>query len=65
MTATLFEVFHLLCSSGNVVTMECVEKLIKKDMIDPTNGKSLAENDIIPLQRASVSSEKLNETLFI
>jgi len=31
--------------------MECVEKIIKKDMVDPMNGKKLAEKDIIPLQR--------------
>ena len=37
--------------SGNVVTMECVEKIIKKDMVDPTNGKKLTEKDIIVLQR--------------
>ncbi|XP_014676718.1 PREDICTED: nitric oxide synthase-interacting protein-like [Priapulus caudatus] len=41
----------VLRPSGNIVTMECVEKLIKKDMIDPTNGAKLKENDIIPLQR--------------
>jgi len=33
------------------VTMECVEKIIKKDMIDPTNGKKMMDKDIIPLQR--------------
>lgn len=31
--------------------MECVEKIIKKDMIDPINGKKLTDKDIIPLQR--------------
>ena len=36
---------------GNVVTMECVEKIIKRDMIDPTNGKKLTDKDIIPIQR--------------
>ena len=30
--------------------MECVEKLIKKDMLDPINGKKMKEKDIIPLQ---------------
>ena len=33
--------------------MECVEKLIKKDMIDPINGMKLTEKDIIQLQRVS------------
>ena len=31
--------------------MECVEKIIKKDMIDPTNGKKITDKDIITLQR--------------
>lgn len=43
----------LLKTSGEVVTMECVEKLIKKDMLDPINGKPLKDSDIIPLQRGS------------
>lgn len=36
---------------GTVVTQECVEKLIKKDMIDPVSGDKLSDKDIIPLQR--------------
>ncbi|XP_044038688.1 nitric oxide synthase-interacting protein isoform X3 [Siniperca chuatsi] len=36
---------------GAVVTQECVEKLIKKDMIDPVTGDKLSDKDIIPLQR--------------
>lgn len=43
----------VLRSSGSVVTMECVEKIIKKDMIDPTNGKKLTEKDIIVMQRGA------------
>lgn len=43
----------VLKTSGNVVTMECFEKVIKKDMIDPTNGKQLTEKDVIPLQRGA------------
>ena len=31
--------------------MECVEKIIKKDMVDPTNSKTLTDKDIIALQR--------------
>jgi nitric oxide synthase-interacting protein len=45
----------VLRTSGNVVTMDCVEKLIKKDMVDPTNGKPLKEKDIIPLPRGGSS----------
>lgn len=38
---------------GAVVTLECVEKLIRKDMVDPVNGDKLTERDIIVLQRVS------------
>lgn len=41
----------VLRPSGCVVTQECVEKLIKKDMIDPVSGDKLSERDIVPLQR--------------
>ncbi|XP_042361557.1 nitric oxide synthase-interacting protein [Plectropomus leopardus] len=41
----------VLRPSGTVVTEECVEKLIKKDMTDPVTGEKLTERDIIPLQR--------------
>ncbi|XP_008413284.1 nitric oxide synthase-interacting protein [Poecilia reticulata] len=41
----------VLSPSGTVVTQECVEKLIKKDMTDPMSGAKLTERDIIPLQR--------------
>lgn len=40
--------------SGTVVTQECVEKLIKQDMIDPVSGGTLSDKDIIPLQRVCV-----------
>ncbi len=40
--------------SGDVVTMECVEKLIKKnDMLCPLSGKKLKDSDIIPIVRVS------------
>jgi len=41
----------VLRDTGDVVTMECVEKLIKPDMRNPISGKILREKDIIPLQR--------------
>ncbi|XP_073513833.1 nitric oxide synthase-interacting protein [Phyllobates terribilis] len=41
----------VLRPSGAVVTLECVEKLIKKDMTDPIRGDKLTERDIIVLQR--------------
>ncbi|KAH3727663.1 nitric oxide synthase-interacting protein-like [Dreissena polymorpha] len=43
----------VLRTSGCVVTLDCVEKLIKKDMLDPINGKKMTEKDIIPLQRGA------------
>ena len=41
----------VLKTSGAVVTQEVVDKLIKKDMIDPINGKKMTESDFIPIQR--------------
>ncbi|XP_044137505.1 nitric oxide synthase-interacting protein isoform X1 [Bufo gargarizans] len=41
----------VLRPSGAVVTLECVEKLIKKDMTDPISGDKLMEKDIIVVQR--------------
>ncbi|CAF0888185.1 unnamed protein product [Didymodactylos carnosus] len=40
----------VLRTSGSVVTMDCINKLIKKDMLDPINGSRLTERDIILLQ---------------
>lgn len=37
--------------SGHVITMECFEKLIKKDWLHPLTGEKLTEKDLIPLQR--------------
>ncbi|UJR09298.1 hypothetical protein I4U23_013541 [Adineta vaga] len=41
----------VLRTSGNVVTMDCVNRLIKLDMIDPITGDKLTDSDIIPMQR--------------
>ncbi|OWK16406.1 NOSIP [Cervus elaphus hippelaphus] len=41
----------VLRPSGAVVTLECVEKLIRKDMVDPVTGVKLTDRDIIVLQR--------------
>lgn len=43
----------VLRTSGSVVTMECVEKIIRKDMLDPINGDKLREKDIIMLKRGA------------
>lgn len=47
--------------SCHVVTMSCVEKIIKKDMIDPTNGKPLTDDDIIVLQRGGTGFAATND----
>jgi hypothetical protein len=39
------------CFRGDVVTMDCVEKIIKKDWTHPLTGEKLKEEDIIFLQR--------------
>lgn len=41
----------VLGPSGAVVTQECVEKLIRVDMLDPVSGERLTDRDIIFLQR--------------
>ncbi|XP_015259417.1 PREDICTED: nitric oxide synthase-interacting protein [Cyprinodon variegatus] len=41
----------VLRPSGTVVTQECVERLIRKDMVDPVSGDKLTDKDIILLQR--------------
>lgn len=47
---------YLVLFSGDVVTMECVEKIIKKDWINPLDNTKLTEKDIIVLQRVSVKN---------
>ncbi|MBN3301956.1 NOSIP protein, partial [Amia calva] len=58
----LCETVHCLLvqSRGSVVTMECVERLIRKDMTDPETGAKLRETDIIPLQRVRHSTVQCN-----
>ena len=38
------------------MTQECVEVLIRKDMLDPVTGARLTDSDIIRLQRVSASA---------
>lgn len=49
--------------TGDVVTMECVEKIIKKDMIHPLTGQTLKEKDIITLQRGGTGYSATNDQL--
>jgi len=41
----------VLKTSGCVITQDALERIVKKDMIDPINSKKLSERDIIPIQR--------------
>jgi nitric oxide synthase-interacting protein len=43
----------VLKPSGNVITLECYERLVKKDMIEPLSGEKLKEKDVIMLKRGS------------
>ncbi|CAG2116482.1 unnamed protein product [Medioppia subpectinata] len=67
--AVTHDVLHnsVLCAvlktSGTVVTMECVEKLIRKDMLDPINGQKLKEEDIVPLQMGGTGYAAANDQL--
>lgn len=50
-----------LKTSGNIHTMECVEQIIKKDWLDPLTGKTVTEDDIIPLQRGGTGFAATNK----
>ncbi|XP_057333323.1 nitric oxide synthase-interacting protein homolog [Microplitis mediator] len=50
-------------TTGDVVTMECVEKLIKKDWINPLDNSKISEADIIPLQRGGTGYAAVNDNL--
>lgn len=50
-------------TTGDVVTVECVEKIIKKDMIHPLTGSKLKESDIIYLQRGGTGYSTTNANL--
>jgi len=53
----------VLKSTGDVVTMDCVEKLIKKDWLHPITGEKLEDKDIIPLQRGATGFASTNDNL--
>lgn len=53
----------VLKPTGDVVTMECVEKLIKKDMIHPLTNEKLREKDIIVMQRGGTGYAQTNNNL--
>ena len=43
----------VLRPSGNVITIDCYEKLVKPDMVEPLSGQKLKEKDVIILKRGS------------
>lgn len=53
----------VLKTTGDIVTMECVEKLLKKDWINPLDNSKLTESDIIPLQRGATGYSAVNDNL--
>lgn len=50
-------------TTGDVVTLECVEKIIKKDWINPLDSTKLTEKDIIILQRGGTGYSAVNNCL--
>ncbi|XP_047023030.1 nitric oxide synthase-interacting protein homolog [Helicoverpa zea] len=50
-------------TTGHVVTMECVEKIIKKDWMHPLTGDKLKEKDIIMVQRGGTGYASTNQNL--
>ncbi|CAG9821786.1 unnamed protein product [Phaedon cochleariae] len=48
---------------GDVVTMECVQKIIKKDWMHPLTGKKLSKKDLIIMQRGGTGYSFTNEQL--
>ncbi|KAK6047040.1 nitric oxide synthase-interacting protein-like family protein [Cooperia oncophora] len=50
-----------LKKSKSVVTWDVVEKLIRKDWLDPVNGEPMTEDDIIELQRGGTGYAATNE----
>jgi len=53
----------VLRPTGHVVTMECVEKIIKKDWSHPLTGQQLKEKDIIEMVRGATGFSSTNEQL--
>lgn len=53
----------VLRPTGHVVTAECVEKIIKKDMIHPLTGEKLSNKDFITLARGGTGYSAANEQL--
>ena len=50
---TNFTACVVLKTSGSVVTLDCYDNLIKKDMLDPISNTKLSEKDVIFLKRGA------------
>ncbi|GBP07101.1 Nitric oxide synthase-interacting protein homolog [Eumeta japonica] len=50
-------------TTGHVITMECVEKIIKKDWLHPLTGDKLKEKDLIYMQRGGTGYSLTNQNL--
>jgi len=53
----------VLKPTGDVVTVECIEKIIKKDMVHPLTGQTLKESDFIYLHRGGTGYAAANDQL--
>ncbi|XP_063847086.1 nitric oxide synthase-interacting protein homolog [Scylla paramamosain] len=53
----------VLRPTGDVVTLRCVETIIRKDMKHPLTGQTLTEKDIITLQRGGTGFAITNQQL--
>jgi nitric oxide synthase-interacting protein len=53
----------VLRPTGHVVTVHCVDKIIKKDWQHPLTGQSLKEKDIIYIQRGATGFSSANSEL--
>ncbi|KAK4877540.1 hypothetical protein RN001_010046 [Aquatica leii] len=53
----------VLKPTGHVITLECFEKIIKKDWMHPLTGVKLTEKDIIVMQRGGTGYSQTNINL--
>lgn len=53
----------VLRPTGHVVTMECIEKIVKKDWQHPLTGQTITEKDVIQVVRGATGFSATNEQL--
>jgi len=53
----------VLKTTGHVVTLECVNKIIKKDWTHPLTGQTLSQKDIITIVRGATGFSAANDQL--